>query len=419
MAIANETIDQRPAAVEFAYGRAFYGVNSTVYFSQVMEQQNIEFLARCFQANDPTSGEISDLVDTDGGTIPIDDATTIVSIKSFVNGILIFATNGVWLLRGGEAGFTATTQTLTNMTTMGCVSGGSVIKAEGDVYYWSTEGVVRVGLNEQGVPQAINISDGKIDDFYAAIPDTLKTRVTSNYDPKEKEIHWFYSDDTTGMLDAKNKGLIYSLRLDGFFPDEYNGNLIETVEDDFLVGKLTVYTPATGNKTIVLSARPKINGTNTEIRVGIGEENETFEDYYSPYPTAYFETFNETLGAPSNVKKVTDITTQMVQTEQNWVDDGAGGLELDNPSSCLMTSKWDWNNSDANGRWGDPQQIYRRRRLSIPSGAGPYDPGEEYLSYKANVRGRGRALRLKFEQEDNKDMKILGWTVTWSMKPNQ
>ena len=109
----------------------------------------------------------------------------------------------------------------------------------------------------------------------------------------------------------------------------------------------------------------------------------------------------------------------MVQTEQNWVDDGEGGLELDNPSSCLMTSKWDWNDTSANGRFSDQQEIYRRRRLLIPSGAGEFDSGEEYLTYKPRVRGRGKAVRFKFEQKETMDMKILGWTITWSMKPRQ
>lgn len=417
MAIANETIDQRPVAVEFAYGRGFYGVNSTVYFSQVMEQQNVAFLARCFQRNDPTSGEINDLLDTDGGTIPIDDAATIVAIKKFLNGVAIIATNGAWLLQGGRDGFTATTQTLTRLTTMGCLSGSSVIAAENFVYYWSTEGILRIGNNEQGVPGVENISEGKIDDFYSDIPSTLAPRITVNYDPQEREVHWFYSDDSSGMLDAKTKGIIYNIRTDGFFPDQYNANLTETTEEDFMVGKITAYTPSTGNKTIVIAARPTIVAAETKVRVGIGEETTDFEDFYVTYPAAFFETFNETLGAPSNTKRVSKMTTQMVETEQNWIDDGAGGLTLDSPSSCLLTSKWDWNDSDANGKWGTAQEIYRRRRLLIPTGTGPYDTGEEYVTYQPKIKGRGGSLRLRFEQSPNKDMKILGWTMQWSMKP--
>ena len=419
MAIPNETIDQRPVSVEFAYGRAFYAVNSTVYFSQVMEQQNVSFLAACFQKNDPTSAEISDLVDTDGGTIPVDDASTILGLRAFYNGLLIMATNGCWLLRGGDAGFTATTQTLTKLSSLGCISGGSVVSAEGDVYYWSTEGVVRATINEQGMPTAVNISEGQIDDFYKDIPEELALRVTSDYDASEKEIIWYYSDDASGMLDAKTKGLVYSIRLEAFFPDEYIFNLDESTEEDFIVGSVTAYTPKTGNKTIFITGRPQVSAGNTKIRVGVGRKNTTFTDLEQNYPTAFFETFNETLGAPSNSKRISDMTTQMVQTEQNWVSDGAGGFTLDNPSSCLLTSKWDWNDSDANGRWGDPQQIYRRRRLLIPSGAGPFDSGEDYLVYKPQVRGRGRSLRLRFEQEAGKDMQLIGWTITWSMKPNQ
>lgn len=106
----------------------------------------------------------------------------------------------------------------------------------------------------------------------------------------------------------------------------------------------------------------------------------------------------------------------MLQTEQNWVDDGAGGLTLDNPSSCTMRSKWDWNNSSANGRWSPEQQAYRFRRINIPDAAGAFDSGEQVITTRNKILGRGNALQLRFEQSSQKDMKILGYTTTYSVK---
>lgn len=421
MAIDAEIINTRPNTVEFAYGRAFFALNSTVYFSQVMEQQNLSFLANCFQRNDPTSGEISDLVPTDGGVVPIDDASNIISIKSFFKGILILASNGVWLLRGGEAGFTATDQTLTRLSSVGCVYQKSVVRAEGNVYFWAREGIMVAMVNEQGQPVINNLTEGTVDEYYKDLLETPVQRVTSNYDPSEKELEWFFSYSPTSSLEGKDRGLVFNLKTQGFYPMEFNRVDKNDVSQYFLVGKASSYSSQTGNKKVVLSGRhtTRISDGSDVAILGVGSETDEFEEYGSSIPTAYFETFNESLGSPSNSKRISDMSTMMVQTEQNWVDDGEGGLELDKPSSCLMTSKWDWNDTSANGRFSDQQEIYRRRRLLIPSGAGEFDSGEEYLVYKPRVRGRGKAVRFKFEQQANKDMKILGWTITWSMKPRQ
>ena len=142
----------------------------------------------------------------------------------------------------------------------------------------------------------------------------------------------------------------------------------------------------------------------------------SFQDFSVNYTTAYIETGYETLDKPANSKTSPSMYLHFKQTEENYVADGSGGLTLDLQSGCQLRSKWDWNDSTANGRWGPNQQAYKFRRMYIPDVAGPFLSGETVISTRLKVLGRGKALSLRFEQEANKDMQLLGYTTLYSVK---
>ena len=150
---------------------------------------------------------------------------------------------------------------------------------------------------------------------------------------------------------------------------------------------------------------------------GFGFKNDSgFNDFNLPYPLAYIETGYESLDKPSNSKSAPYTNVHFLQTEENWIDDGAGGLMLDLQSGCKLRAKWDVNSSANNGRWSPPQQAYKFRRMYVPETAGEFLSGETIIASRLKVLGRGKILSLRFEQEVGKDMKILGYTTVYSIK---
>ena len=418
-----ETTEGRPACCAFAAGRMFYGFKNTVYYSQLMEDNSIRNLDKCYQLNDPTSENISDLLATDGGSLQIDNATNITQMKKFQGGIMIYAENGVWFLSGGEGGFSATNFAVTQVTSSGVASPQSVVVVDSTHFYWSEEGVFMISADQFGNPRSQNVVEGTFQTAYNAIPVASKYKAIGAYNRIKKQVEWLYSDDTqedsAEFKYAFNRSLIWDLRSQGWWPQQFNADLDTSgspVDSNFLAALVNTKQATEEQDIVYLALRITYAGTQ-DVLLDIGTKTNTiFQDFGNNYPTAYVDTGYETLQKPSNKKIATYCTTHFLQTEENWVDDGQGGLTLDNQSSCKMRVKWDWNNSDANGRWSPEQQVYRFRRMNFPSEAGEFNSGEAVISTRNKVRGRGNALQFKFEQEPQKDMQILGWTTTYSVK---
>src|SRR6478735_2677405 len=86
--LPKETVTERPASCAFFGGRVFWGVNSTVYYSQLLTGRQKAGL--CYQVADPTAENLSDLVATDGGVIPIPEISQIVRLVTHDASVLVF-----------------------------------------------------------------------------------------------------------------------------------------------------------------------------------------------------------------------------------------------------------------------------------------------------------------------------------------
>ena len=126
---------KNPVACASAFGRFFYAVDSLIYYSQVLVSPNDA--GRCYQSNDPTSAEIPDLLDTDGGVLELEDSRSIKAMKAFRSGVIVFAGNGVWYISNPDGGFTATAYNVQKITDRGLESPKSIIEGQNVVYYFS------------------------------------------------------------------------------------------------------------------------------------------------------------------------------------------------------------------------------------------------------------------------------------------
>lgn len=424
MAIPNETIDERPVSGVFTGGRMFYLANNVVYYSQVMEGENVSLIAKCYSKNDPTAEQLSDILATDGGTIALNEASKGVLIGEVPNGVIVFCTNGVWSITGPDSGFSATNFKVTRITNRGATGKQNIVQVGDIYYYWGEDAIYVVQPNEFGVLKANNLTEDSIETFYKDISVKAREYAHGFYNTKTNNIEWYYSDedysDSSTIYFAHNKGLFYNVRTGGFFKMDYR-NATQLGDEDptfFLVGGIDLSRILDDGEWYISASQAYPISGDAIYTAYIGQRSNAtgYLDWNEEdIPTAYLETGYETLGKPSNNKEAPYITTHFKQTEENWISDGGDGFILDNQSGCQLQSKWDWNNSDANGKWGPQHQAYRFKRLYTPSGAEPFDSGEQVITTKNKVKGRGKALSLRFEQEFGKDMQLLGYTVQWSM----
>ena len=138
-------------------------------------------------------------------------------------------------------------------------------------------------------------------------------------------------------------------------------------------------------------------------------------DWESANYSSYIVTGYELFGDLMRRKQVPYLIMCLERTEDGYTTDEDGALQIDNPSSCLVQAQWNWADSALSGKWGTQFQAYRFKRNYVPSGASDtFNYGESVVVTKNKLRGSGKALSLKMQSEEGKDMRILGWGVSLS-----
>ena len=87
--------------------------------------------------------------------------------------------------------------------------------------------------------------------------------------------------------------------------------------------------------------------------------------------------------------------------------------ELDHPSACWVSGRWEWNDSSFQGKWSDSFNSYRFTK-PLPTYldyGDPFNYGDLVINTKNKLRGRGHSLSIVFEAEPGKDLRLLGWNA--------
>jgi hypothetical protein len=448
-----DSVAYRPAVCAFFAGRAWYaGVQSntygsTVFFSQVALDSSK--YGKCYQDADPTSEVISDLVDSDGGVIPIQDCGEIIDIVANANGIMVFATNGIWQIMGtSQSGFTASGYEVKKISSFGCVGRQSIVEFDDGVLYWSYSGICKLGTDQAGYPNVISLTDLNIKSLYVAIPPLAKQYASGDYNSNDKTVYWMYNSlltsDTSTFPYQKTDILCLDTRLSSFYTLSLPQSTSYPVATDIIVTKETLDTSIEYN-VITAAVDTVIDGSSNNVVADISvnsasskqykfltvipegggtyeltfsdflttnEAPAKFSDWYTYDTTGIeYDCFLETgysfaMNGPSKKKQAVYITMFMERTET--------GFDVDynpiNESSCTLVSKWDFTDSSNANKWSSGQEVYRHRRMFIPNSTS-FDDGYPLVVTKNKVRGRGNALQLRFTADAEKDMRIAGWSV--------
>ena len=129
----------------------FYTWTENIYFSTITN--SISDFGTCYQTNDPTDETLFNELPTDGGVIVIPGSGAIYKLFPIQNGLIVFAANGNWLIRGNSGlGFTATDYSINKISPIKSISGSSFIDVLGLPIFWNEEGIYAVEPSKENAP---------------------------------------------------------------------------------------------------------------------------------------------------------------------------------------------------------------------------------------------------------------------------
>jgi hypothetical protein len=427
----------RVAVCAFHAGRAFYaglasqGYSSKIYFSQIIE--NPDQFGRCYQANDPTSEDLSDLLPTDGGYLTIYGVESVVAMIPLSNSLLVFATNGIWAILGSDGiGFTATDFTVTKLSSVSAINAYSFVDIEGFPMWWNLNGIYALvpGGTSNLQFDVKSVTDDVIKSYMDDIPIRSKAFVRGVYNPLTKLVRWIFRSTEATSVDEDytfDSVLTYSFLTQGFFPWTITTGNVE-VHDIFILeglggiqsfdtvvelgeGPGDTWTRAddieiqdsTGDVVTVFSISSfLIEPTfkyfcSYDTGDGLNSEVTFAEEYSASYlDWLYFDDIGQDYDSTFTVGyKLHSDTQRFFQSNYVFVF-----LEQEEQASCTVRGLWEWTTSESSERWSNAQQIYNSALL--------------YRSVnfrRLKIRGKGRALQLKFDSETGKPFTIIGWSL--------
>lgn len=444
-----ESSNTRPETIAFYAGRVWYGglsgagYTNNIYFSQVIND-DIDKASKCYQEADPTAQTINELIATDGGLFNLEGVGKVYRMEPIGPSLAIVADNGVWVISGdGEfSSFTATSFSIRKVTDQGAVNSKSIVFAKDSMYYWGETALYRLQLDQAGALVAVDITSSTIKSFYQETNVFNKQGAFSVFDEGSNKILWFYSNTTDSSFNNVagkdfNSCLYYDISLNAFgkytmgitssiLPvSAVNTNVLTTVTVTEPVTDGGVQVTDGGVDVTVSASRFVPDRTSVKLLTVTGNStdgwsyrfsdfsNLGFTDWGNDY-SSYVETGFDSLGdIISKAKKAPILQAHFSRTEDGFTESLAnpGEFTLDNQSSCLVSYKWDWGEAPL----GNQFQAYRLLKNYTPTDAtDPFSYDRSVITTRNRLRGRGTSLGLRFESEEGKDLRLLGYGVVFS-----
>ena len=438
--ITTEIETTRFKSVAAFSGRIFYaGLTSAknggrIFFSKQLD--NITEVGKCYQQNDPTSEDFSDLLDTDGGVIVLPEAMNIQKLYVVGSSLYIFAENGVWRISGVDNVFRATEYSVQKVTSTGIQNARTFVDVEGIPIWWSKHGIHTVTIDSvSGNAADQNLTIPTIQDFFDQIDGNAKDNCKGVYDSINKRVLWFYPKNGETILNKKNRVLTLDISLQAFYPWEVadqssstsyivgaeydsgfgsdiidvdvilaNGDdVVLANNDDVIIQRLSQIAEA--NSAIILMIR---NGDTGKMTMGLFKGTD-FLDWGTADYDSYAEAGYDFMGDLVLKKTSPYIVVYMRPTEEGWTGTQQTGYDPIRESSMLVSAYWDFRRASSSS----PQQAYRLKYVPVvdTGNLNLWDYPEEVVTTRLKLRGFGRSMRLRFESETGKDFVLLGYGV--------
>lgn len=388
---------ERPSCTEWFASRAWYagvgytGLSNNLYFSQVIEKP--EQYGRCYQLNDPTSEALRDILPTDGGIIKIPEVGKIIRLWAYQTALIVFSTNGVWIVRGENGFFTPTSFSVRKISSLGTQSPLSFCDVRGVPTWWGEDGILQINYNPQFDSFSVdNMTDTTIRSLFLSISSSDRKYVKAAYDSRESIVYWLYNDKEESPLYTYNKALCLNTLSGAFYPFEFFD--AQNIKVNGIV--YAVDSVGTSDPLIKFTTSHVIDGATTRLHY-CDLKTDSYRDFANfselvtldPDDTGSYESsFTTGYKTDGELLRFVQPNYVMVFLEQ---EDGA---------SCYMRGVFDFSNSGNSGKWSSAQQIYNSTATN------------KDVNYKRlKVRGKGRSIQLKFFSSEDSPFTIIGWSA--------
>ncbi len=417
-----------------------------IFFSQIINK-DVQY-SRMFQEADPFSEIDSDTVDTDGGDISIVGAEQILSLAALQGGVIVFATNGIWYVRGTSGVFRATDFSIDKVSSDGIAGANCWANINDRLVYFGQSNIYAITAQDADILPTTQVISDKISTFYSSIPLSAKQAGKAVYNGSTRKLYFFtnfFLNDWTVERNPNTQPthlrdvLILDTRLGAWYKhtlsedtvgskvaigDVFNidggsqvfasvvDNSNNLVEDD--VGNLVEAFDTSFNDSEQLTSLflIKKNGDNTDWAFGqlVGDALDDFSLNATDTESVdgFVETAHQVFNDITHKKQTPYITTIFKRVESGIIDEETG--EDITPGGCLMTTHYDFSTSSKSAKFGTARQAYKPTRWSVSYFDGS-DPGTEVVKNKHKIRGRGDAYQLRFENDPGKDFKLYGFQV--------
>lgn len=433
-----------PSAVEFFAGRVCYGgggesgLSGRVLMSPVLER--LTQAGECHAMGDPTAEINSELIDSDGTDIAIDNMGEVKKLFAMGNHLIVLASNGVWTISGtNDTGFKASGFEIAKLSSAGVLSPGAVVDSEGTPYWWGSSGIFRIipsesltdtkpfKLEDLSIETMQGFYDGN-DDF-AAIPNWSKEYASGVWDAEAKRIIWLYqsvdpNDDT--YRNHYNRALILDPRLGSFYPWTFSELASNTpyVAGAFStsgVGQTTQEVDVAGGQDLLLD--------NSAVQIVVDREIISGRDILlkfvviEPSSGSSLFTFGElndatfvdwdTVGAPGVA--FTSFAQAGHELGDNpghmkWAPRILTYVRRGTNHDLTMQARWEWADASASGKFTTAQSVYTSRNLDTDGTA-----GFPVVVSSKKIRGRGHAVSVRYISVLGKDFELVGWTTEFAV----
>ena len=384
---------------------AFYTWTENIYFSQVVS--TTDDFGRCFQQNDPTDQRLFDLLPDDGGVIVIQGSGPIYKLFPLQNGILVFAANGVWLIRGNEGlGFTADDYSINKIASVKSISGSSFVDVLGLPIFWNAEGIYRVTPGKENEPYGFGgltvepLTVGTILSFYNNIPFDSKLYARGAYNPLTYILSWVYrSTEEAGVSNRYQFDSSLNLNV---FNRAFYPYTITAGPHNFVNGIIYVDYPA-GSLTPTFKYLTQVNTPNQFI-FSEERDNTNWVDWFSFDNIGVNYTSSFTTGYKlhgQGFKKFSPLYVTVYSRNNS-------------PTAYTFQSVWDYATNTASGKISSRQVINNPiGPITMASGIHWPSPTSNFNSVyrRHRVPGHGSVLQLEFTSVAGKPFEIYGWAL--------
>lgn len=381
---------ERPQAIAFYAGRVFYAgiddnyLSSNIFFSRITKN-SVDY-GKAYQANDPTSEFLADLLPDDGGVIRIPEIGKVQTLFATQAALLIFANNGVWVVSGttGSA-FTADNYNVKKISDIGMQSPLSVMNFANIPMWWGDDGIYAATYDSNYESFGVtNVTLPILSDFYRDIPAVNKLHVKGVYDKYNNVGYWLYN---AGTVPTTNYTYFNVLTIDGvtkaFSPWTFTQTTQRVKGIVYYADAATNFEP--GIKYSYFEESDATPGQEHNDRFSYAE---TFSDDYEDFGEDYESSFTTGYRVDGNAQN-------FFQTNYVFIY-----FDEEEDASCFMQSVFDWTTSPNTGKWSTPQQCYSVAHTN-----------RAVRFRRLKARGKGRAAQLRFYSESGKPFTIIGWSI--------